>query len=116
MTTNRYFRIKETLVTARRKRAEGKIKKAADFLYNQGATKVYVFGSFLEQTFYLASDIDLAVEGLLFDEVKKCWLESRLIDIFGDDFDFDLVYLDEEGNPPDLCEKVRKEGLLCPFP
>ena len=74
-----------------------------------GASKVYLFGSLVEETFvHDRSDIDLAVEGL---EGKLYWKAlSALWTLLPEGVELDLVPLERAW--PSLAERVRTEGEL----
>jgi predicted nucleotidyltransferase len=104
----RYQRQKERFF-----RLQKQVQKAIDYLYQQGAEQVYIFGSFLKpERFDEHSDIDLAVKGIdnLHTRLK---IEARLMQIF-QDADFDLVWLDDETEiKPHVLRAIKKEGKLC---
>ena len=68
--------------------------------------KVYLFGSLAEGLFLKGSDIDLAVEGMDFEDYLKALAEYR--EIKGTHVD--LLYLDF--CKPTLKETILKEGKL----
>jgi predicted nucleotidyltransferase len=74
-----------------------------------GASKVYLFGSLLEEDLvHDRSDIDLAVEGLegklYFQALRGVWA------LLPAGVELDLVMLERAW--PGLAERVRKEGVL----
>jgi predicted nucleotidyltransferase len=74
-----------------------------------GASKVYLFGSLLEEGFaHDRSDIDLAVEGL----DSRLYLSALrdLGELLPAGVELDLVLLEQAW--PDLAERVKTEGVL----
>jgi predicted nucleotidyltransferase len=74
-----------------------------------GASKVYLFGSLLEEDLvHDRSDIDLAVEGLegklYFKALREVWA------LLPAGVELDLVLLERAW--PGLAERVRREGVL----
>ncbi len=74
-----------------------------------GASKVYLFGSLLEEDLvHHRSDIDLAVEGLegklYFKALSEVWA------LLPAGAELDLVLLERAW--PGLAERVRREGVL----
>jgi predicted nucleotidyltransferase len=74
-----------------------------------GASKVYLFGSLVEEELvHDRSDIDLAVEGLegqlYFKALRELWSLLPMGD------ELDLVLLEKAW--PDLAERVKIEGVL----
>lgn len=98
---------------AYRKLYEGAYLKALEgvkYLYEQGARKVFLFGSVAKPEFFMRySDIDIAVEGL--PDSKSLAVEARLIDILYP-YDFDLLFLDSKDfiAREEIIEAVRRDG------
>lgn len=68
--------------------------------------RVYLFGSLAEGLFLKGSDIDLAVEGMDFEDYLKALAENREIK----DIHIDLLHLDF--CKPQVKETILKEGKL----
>jgi len=80
------------------------------YLYEQGAGKVFLFGSIVKPELFMGdSDIDIAVEGL--PEGKSLTVEAGLIDILHP-YDFDLVVLDSKDviAREEIIEAVKRDG------
>jgi predicted nucleotidyltransferase len=74
-----------------------------------GASRVYLFGSLLEEDFvHDRSDIDLAVEGLPGSLYFRALRDADKL--LPEGVELDLVLL--EGAWPSLAERVRTEGVL----
>jgi predicted nucleotidyltransferase len=109
----------ETLLKKRRKElrlrqhnmALRKLKSAIDFLYKEGATEVYLFGSITNpDTFTEHSDIDIAVKGISGD--KRLTIEGKLADFLGN-FEYDIIFLEEEETiRKDIRDKIKREAVL----
>lgn len=88
-----------------------KALEGAKYLYEQGAKKVFLFGSITKPEFFMReSDIDIAVEGLL--EEKRLAVEAGLIDILFP-YDFDLVVIDSKDliAKKEIMEAVARYGI-----
>lgn len=84
--------------------------KGVKYLYEQGARKVYLFGSIVKpESFMRKSDIDIAVEGLPDDIYLK--VEAGLVDILYP-YDFDLIVLDSKNviAREEIIEAVKRDG------
>ena len=109
----------ETLLQRRRwvlrkKRYDEALKKlrlATDYLYQEGAKEVYLFGSIKDpKKFTEHSDIDLAVKGI--PEEKHLEVEGKLEDIFGS-LEYDIVFLEEEKYlRKEIMERINEEAVL----
>ncbi len=80
------------------------------YLYEQGARKVFLFGSVVKPELFMRdSDIDIAVEGL--PDNKSLTVEARLIDILHP-YDFDLLVLDSKDiiAREEIIEAVKRDG------
>jgi len=85
--------------------------ESAKYLYEQGAKRVFLFGSITKPEYFMRkSDIDLAVEGL--HEEKRLTMEAVLIDILYP-FDFDLVVIDSKDiiAREEIIDAVKREGI-----
>lgn len=107
------FKLKDLYLRKRYKEAVKKSYEAVDYLYREGANRIFLFGSILKpEKFYEHSDIDIAVEGID-DFSKQLILEAELMGMF-DEFDFDLIFLDNRDEiKPYILESIFKEGKLC---
>lgn len=88
-----------------------KALEGAKYLYEQGAKKVFLFGSITKpELFMQKSDIDIAVEGL--SEEKRLSVEAVLIDILFP-YDFDLVVIDSKDivAREEIMEAVKRDGV-----
>ncbi len=88
-----------------------KALEGAKYLYEQGAKKVFLFGSITKpELFMQKSDIDIAVEGL--SEEKRLSVEAKLIDILFP-YDFDLVVIDSKDivAREEIMEAVKRDGV-----
>ncbi len=88
-----------------------KALEGAKYLYEQGAKRVFLFGSITKPEYFMRkSDIDLAVEGL--HEEKRLTVEAVLIDILYP-FDFDLVVIDSKDiiAREEIIDAVKREGI-----
>lgn len=81
----------------------------ADRLKSLGAKKFVVFGSLIEGTFRIDSDIDIAVEGLPASKYIEAVIETEKI-LSTADIDFDLVLY--ERSYPWIKEKINKGKIL----
>jgi len=108
----------ETLLRRRRKelclrqynKAYRRLRNAIDFLYKEGATEVYLFGSITDpETFTEHSDIDIAVRGI--SEENRLAIEGKLAEFFGD-IEYDVLFLEEEGIREEIREKIRRKAIL----
>jgi predicted nucleotidyltransferase len=97
-----------------RKAYEEAYAKALDgvkYLHEQGAKKVYLFGSIAKPDYFMReSDIDIAVEGM--PEEKRLTVEAMLIDILHP-YDFDLLLIDSKDIivREEIREAVKREGI-----
>lgn len=81
-----------------------------EYLYREGAAEVFLFGSITDhEKFTEHSDIDIAVRGI--DEDKRLTVEGRIADFLGD-FEYDIIFLEEEGVRKEILEKIGKEAIL----
>jgi predicted nucleotidyltransferase len=88
-----------------------KALEGAKYLYEQGAKKVFLFGSITNpELFMRRSDIDIAVEGL--PEKRRLIAEGVLVDILYP-YDFDLVAIDSKEiiAREEIIEAVLREGI-----
>jgi predicted nucleotidyltransferase len=88
-----------------------KALEGAKYLYEQGVTKVFLFGSITKPEFFMRdSDIDIAVEGL--SDVKRLTVEARLIDILYP-YDFDLLVIDSKDiiTRKEIVEAAIRDGI-----
>lgn len=88
-----------------------KALEGAKYLYEQGAKKVFLFGSITKpELFMQKSDIDIAVEGL--SEEKRLSVEAVLIDILFP-YDFDLVVIASKDivAREEIMEAVKRDGV-----
>lgn len=109
----------ESLYTERRKElrkrarmfAISRLNEAAKILYQEGASKVIVFGSVIEEgRFAERSDVDMAVEGI--PEQKRLRVEGMLVDVFGE-IEFDIIFLEErDAVRPEILERIEKRGVV----
>lgn len=109
----------ETFLKKRRKElclkryneAHKRLKTVIDFLYREGAAEVLVFGSITSpERFTEHSDIDIAVRGI--SEDKRLDVEGSIADILGD-FDYDILFLEDEGEiRNEVLKKIRAEAIL----
>lgn len=88
-----------------------RLKTAIDFLYREGATTVYLFGSITRpEDFTEYSDIDIAVKGI--SEDKRLIIEGKLADFLGD-FEYDILFLEDEKEiRTEILEKIKREAVL----
>jgi predicted nucleotidyltransferase len=109
----------ETLLKRRRRmlsmkryrEARKKLEPAIKYLYKEGATEVYLFGSILRpDKFTEHSDIDFAVKGI--DEEKHLQIEGTLADILGD-LEYDILFL-EDGRyiRKEIMKSIKAEAIL----
>jgi predicted nucleotidyltransferase len=111
--------ISETLLKRRRRalrkrrydEALKKLRLAIDYLYQEGAKGVYIFGSIRDpEKFTEQSDIDLAVRGI--PEEKHLEVEGKLGDIF-DNLEYDIIFLeDEKYLRKEIMERINEEAVL----
>jgi predicted nucleotidyltransferase len=104
--------ISETLLKKRRRvlrkrrydEALKKLRLAIDYLCQEGAKGVYIFGSIRDpEKFTEHSDIDLAVRGIP---------EGKLEDIF-DNLEYDIIFLEEEKYlRKEIMERINEEAVL----
>ena len=100
-------RIQRKACEEKRGRALEAAEEAAACLADAGATKVILFGSLARESgFGQHSDIDLAVEGILWSEYWSVWATVDSLT----DFAVDIVVL-EDANPA-LKERIDNEGVL----
>jgi predicted nucleotidyltransferase len=97
----------------RRKRyddARRKLKLAVDYLYQEGAQDVLLFGSITSpEKFTEHSDIDLAVKGI--PEEKHLEIEGKLEDIFGQT-EYDILFLEEEKYlRKEILKRIKEEAV-----
>ncbi|MEW6417381.1 MAG: nucleotidyltransferase domain-containing protein [Nitrospirota bacterium] len=88
-----------------------KALEGAKYLYEQGAKKVFLFGSITKpELFMRKSDIDIAVAGL--PEEKRLSVEAALIDILYP-YDFDLIVIDSKDivAREEIMEAVKRNGI-----
>ena len=86
-----------------------RLKPAVDFLYGNGATEVYLFGSITnKERFTEHSDIDIAVKGI--SEDKQLDIEGKLSDIL-QGIEYDLVFW-EENIRIEIRQRIEKEAIL----
>ncbi len=88
-----------------------KALEGAKYLYEQGAKKVFLFGSITKPEFFMRkSDIDIAVTGL--PEEKRLAVEAKLIDILYP-YDFDLVVIASKDfiARKEIMEAVKRDGI-----
>jgi|SRR5208337_3264497 len=81
------------------------------YLYEQGARRVFLFGSIVKPELFMRdSDIDIAVEGLPDD--KSLIVEAGLIDILYP-YDFDLIVLGCKDviAREEIIEAVKRDGI-----
>lgn len=92
----------------RREQAWSVAQRAAAHLRAEfGARRVRVFGSLAAQArFGLASDIDLAVEGITADRFWSAW---AALDYIESPFEIDLIAI--EFAPPKLIAAIEREGI-----
>ena len=92
------------------KKEKDLLKRASDFSHllakKYEIRKIYLFGSLAEGLFLRGSDIDLAVEGMDFEDYLKALAEYR--EIRGTHLD--LLHLDS--CKPKLKEAILKEGKV----
>jgi predicted nucleotidyltransferase len=116
---NIYEEQMETLLRKRRKvlcrkhynKAYRMLREAIDFLYREGATEVYLFGSITNpDAFTEHSDIDIAVKGI--SEDKHLTVEGRLAEFLGN-YEYDIIFLEEEENiRKEIRDKIKREAVL----
>lgn len=97
--------IREARVSARQRAEQAReaaLGCAQKLVEEFGATRVYLFGSLAEGRFRLASDIDLAVEGLA---PEKFFKASAAISRFAGDFDVDLIPFETYKYQAEILEK-----------
>ena len=109
----------KTLLTKRRQilwrrrynLARQKLTLAADYLHQEGAMEIYLFGSITNpEKFMEHSDIDLAVRGI--PDEKRLKVEGKLEDIFGD-LEFDIIFLEEEEYlRKEIAKRIKQEAIL----
>jgi len=109
----------ETLLKRRRRalrkrrydEALKKLRLAIDYLCQEGAKGVYIFGSIKEpEKFTEHSDIDLAVRGI--PEEKHLEVEGKLEDIF-DNLEYDIIFLeDEKYLRKEIMESINEEAVF----
>lgn len=103
------FERRKKLKESLRKEALGKLEKTVEFLYKEGASEVYLFGSILKPfCFDEYSDIDIAVKELHYE--KRIYVESKLEDYLGE-FEYDIIFL-EENLREEIKDRIEKEGVL----
>lgn len=88
-----------------------KALEGVEYLYEQGAKRVLLFGSIVKPDVFMSdSDIDIAVEGL--PEEKRLIAEGKLIDILYP-YDFDLVMIDSKDivAREEIIEAAKREGV-----
>lgn len=91
--------------------AHSKALQGVQYLYEQGAKNVLLFGSITKPELFMTnSDIDIAVEGL--PDEKRFAVEGRLVDILYP-YDFDLVVLDSSDAVArsEIIEAALREGI-----
>jgi predicted nucleotidyltransferase len=83
-----------TISADEQKKIIQKVSQAAKLLKKDfGATRVFVFGSLLDQTRYTKdSDIDIAVEGIAHEDYWKAW---RIVDNFLADQCVDFIDIND---------------------
>ncbi len=87
-----------------------RLRPALEFLHEQGATEILLFGSITDRKkFTENSDIDLAVRGL--PEEKRLEIEGRLEDILGN-LEYDIIFLEEENEVRDeIMQRIKEEAI-----
>ena len=87
-----------------------RLRLAVDFLYKNGAVAVYLFGSITNPAgFTEHSDIDIAVRGISAN--RRLEEEGKLEDLL-DNFEYDILFLEEDGIRKEIIEKIKEEGIL----
>ena len=108
----------ETILKKRRRelgisrynKAYQRLRLAVDFLYKNGAVAVYLFGSITNpEEFTEHSDIDIAVRGISAN--RRLEVEGKLEDLL-DNFEYDILFLEEDGIRKEIIEKIKEEGIL----
>ncbi|MEW6680736.1 MAG: nucleotidyltransferase domain-containing protein [bacterium] len=91
--------------------AYDKLKKVGSFLYQEGAGKVYFFGSIINPDAWTEySDIDIAVEGIT--EEKRVRVETDLGELLNG-LEYDLIFLeDKEKIRKEILDRIEKEAVL----
>jgi len=103
-------RRREALSMRRYYEARRRLTSAVDYLYNEGAKEVFLFGSIIHPSkFTDHSDIDLAVRGI--DEDKHLEVEGKLADILGD-IEYDILFLEEEKEiREEIIKRIKEEAI-----
>ncbi len=108
----------ETILKKRRKEvrlrryheARRRLKPAVEFLYENGATEVYLFGSVTDpEKFTEHSDIDIAVKGI--PENRHLEVEGKLEDLLGG-FEYDILFLEKGDIREEIRKRIKKEAVL----
>jgi len=95
---------------SRYNKAYQRLRLAVDFLYKNGAVAVYLFGSITNPAgFTEHSDIDIAVKGIPAN--RRLEVEGKLEDLL-DNFEYDILFLEEDGIRKEIIEKIKEEGIL----
>ena len=95
---------------SRYNKAYQRLRLAVDFLYKNGAVAVYLFGSITNpEEFTEHSDIDIAVRGISAN--RRLEVEGKLEDLL-DNFEYDILFLEEDGIRKEIIEKIKEEGIL----
>lgn len=88
-----------------------KLHFALEYLSQEGATEIYLFGSITNpEKFTEHSDVDLAVKG--FTAEKHLEIEGKLEDIFHE-VEFDILFLDGEAYlREEIADRIKQEAVL----
>ena len=102
---------RQALCNRRYNHSREKLKIAVNYLYQEGAKEVYLFGSIASpEKFTEHSDIDLAVKGI--PEEKHLEVEGRLEDILGD-VEYDILFLEDEKHiRKEIIKRIKEEAIL----